>query len=227
MEEQRQRARLLGAREQFIQKLATEAKTRLAAVAGTNQGAYNNLLKGLIKQGILRLENESKVQVHARPQDLAVAQKAAAAAAQEVLAEAKAAGAERSLTVNVIADPALGGSAGGVTLSTQGGRITCDNTLEARLSLATADLTPVVRDLLFPSARAEVRTKPAIKDIHGNVLPPTGAAAHAHAPAPAAKPAAAHAPAPAPAAVAAADPFGTFGGAGGGAGGAAYDPFGQ
>ncbi len=212
MEEQRQRARLLEAREGFIQKLSGEAKTRLAAVAGTNQAAYNNLLKGLIKQGVSRLEGENVVQVHARPQDLAVAQKAAAAASQEVVAEAKASGVDRQISITVIADPALAGSAGGITLSAQKGRITCDNTLEARLTLAAADLTPIIRDLLFVSARAEVRTKPPVLDIHGN---PYGSA-HAPAPAPAPKPAAVHAPAPAPVA-AAADPFA--------ASSAAYDPF--
>lgn len=111
------------------------------------------LLKGLIKQGIESLEGENNVEVSCRPQDLSVAQKAAVAAAQEIAADAKAAGGSRTVTVAVSADASLGGSSGGVVVRGAAGRIKCNNTLEARLDLAFGDLTPVVRDLSFPSAR--------------------------------------------------------------------------
>lgn len=153
MDEQKQRSRLLAARDEFIQKLSHEAKQRLGTVASSNAQAYNNLLKDLIKQSLFRLEGETSAEVHCRPQDLAAAQKAAVAAAAALKEEAK-----RTVTITAVADPALGGSSGGVIVWAQGGRIKCNNTLEDRLSLLMNDLTPVVRDLLFPSARAEVRT---------------------------------------------------------------------
>ena len=56
--------------------------------------------------------------------------------------------------MTVSPDPKLGTSAGGVVLTAFDGKIRCVNTLEERLGTALVDLTPVVRDLLFPSARA-------------------------------------------------------------------------
>lgn len=162
MEERRQRSRLLGARDELLQKLNQEAKARLVTAASSNATAYSNLLKGLIKQGLNRLSGENKINILCRPQDLAVVQKIGPVAAQEVVAEARAAGAVRELAVTVEADQALGTSAGGVVLSALEGRIRCNNLLEERLTLALNDLTPVVRDLLFPASRAEVRTKPEI-----------------------------------------------------------------
>lgn len=166
MEERKQRSRLLMARDQYVQKLAGEAKQRLASVAGSNATAYGNLLKGLIKQGLLRLEGENKIEVRCRPQDADKVKSVASQAADEVSNELKAAGESRSISISVKSDPALASSAGGVVLAAMDGRIRCDNTLEERLKLAMAGLTPVIRDLLFPSARAEIRTKPAINIHH-------------------------------------------------------------
>lgn len=183
MEERRQRSRLLVARDEYMQRLSQEAKARLVTAASSNATAYSNLLKGLIKQGLSRLEGETKVEVFCRPQDLAVVQKAAPAAAQEYSAEiAKADPNAKAVSVTVTADQALGNSAGGVTLSGANGRIRCSNTLEDRLGLVLQDLQPVVRDLLFPSARAEVRSKPAVVHAHHiETLPVGGAAAMANA----------------------------------------------
>jgi V-type H+-transporting ATPase subunit E len=166
MEERKQRSRLLMARDQYVQKLAAEAKQRLASAASSNATAYGNLLKGLIKQGLLRLEGETKVEVRCRPQDADKVRTIAPQAAEEITAELKAAGEIRAISISVKPDNALGASAGGVVLAAMDGRIRCDNTLEERLKLAMAGLTPVVRDLLFPSSRAEVRVKPAVH-IHG------------------------------------------------------------
>lgn len=223
MAESKQRSRLLGARDAFVQKLHAEAKARLASVASSNTQAYNVLLKGLIKQAIESLEGETSVEVHCRPQDLAIAQKAAIAACQEIAAEAKAAGGSRNVTATVAADPALGTSAGGVFAQGAAGRIKVNNTLEARLDLAFDDLTPVVRDLLYPSARAEVRVKPKPYFPH---LEHAAAQAAAH-PKPAAP-----APKPAPAPIAAPagnhptlDPYGQFSKPAAAPAPAAADPF--
>lgn len=179
MEERRQRSRLLAARDEFMQRLGQEAKARLAGASSASASAYSNLLKGLVRQGLERLSGEAAVHVLCRPQDLAVAQSVAPLAAQvrgggssrrcrsrwnfkegtrlhllrpppqEIFASEG-----RSVTVTVAADAALGTSAGGVVLTAFSGKIRCVNTLEERLGTALVDLTPVVRDLLFPSARA-------------------------------------------------------------------------
>jgi vacuolar-type H+-ATPase subunit E/Vma4 len=223
MAEAKQRSRLLAARQQYVDKLAADAKARLSTIAQTSAAAYNVLLKGLIKQAMQRLSGEQSVEVHARPQDVAVATKAAAVAASEVGAEAKAAGRALAVTASVVADPALAGSAGGVVVHALGGRIKCNNTLEARLGLVLTDLLPVIRDGLFPSARAAEVVKPPVHFAHAAAAhaappPPAAAAAAAAAAPPAAPrpppPAAAAAPASPPAAEAApasasgaADPF--------------------
>lgn len=200
MEERVQRSRMLAARDEFLGRMAGEARARLTTAASVNATAYAGMVKGLIKQGVGRLAGEAAVEVRCRPQDLSVVTKVAPVAAAELAAEAKAAGEERAVSISVVADPALSSSSGGVTLAAKSGTIRCDNTLEARLELALADLTPVVRDLLFPSARAEVRVKP-----------PVVIAAHAMSnlskPKPAAAAPAAHAKA-APAKAAAATPAG-------------------
>lgn len=138
-----------------------------------------------------RLTGDTKVEVRCRPQDAEKVRQLTPLAVAELLAELKAAGEERVLTATVVSDQTLGTSAGGVILSALDGKIKCNNMLEERLKLAMQDLQPVIRDLLFPSARAEVRVKPAINiHVHAPVSskPP--------APAPAPKPAAAPAPAP-------------------------------
>ena len=131
MAEARQRSRLLAARQTFIEKLAAEAKARLANVAASNAQAYALLLKSLIKQAIESLPGEKTVEVHARPQDAGVAAKAAAAAAAEVSAEAGVG----TITATAVADASLSGSAGGVVVWAAAGRIKCNNTLEARMDI--------------------------------------------------------------------------------------------
>lgn len=167
MQERKQRARLLEKRDAYMSELGKEAAVKMTAVASSNAKAYHNLLQGLIKQGLTRLAGDNKVDVRCRPQDADVVRTLAPAAAASLVAELKAAGEERAITVTVTPDAALASSAGGVIVSSLDGRIKCNNTLEERLKLAMADLQPVIRDLLFPSARAEPRAKPPVT-IHGH-----------------------------------------------------------
>lgn len=178
---------MLAARHKFLDRLAKETEARLRASMASAPQAYHGLLKGLIKQAIQRLDGEQVVEVHARPADLAVAKAATQVAVGEVMAAAKAAGKTLNITATTVADPALAECAGGVVVTALNGRIRCNNTLEDRLKLVLHDLTPVIRDLLFPSAKAAVKTKPAIYFPHqvAHAAPPSAAAAH-HAPAAAA-----------------------------------------
>lgn len=188
---------------------------------------------------MLRLAGEAKIEVRCRPADLDRVRAIAPGAAAEVTAELREAGEVRPIAISVKAEPAMGASAGGVILAAQDGKIRCNNTLEERLTLAMAELTPVVRDLLFPSARAEVRTKPMIH-IHGKepfyAAGPGGAAAAAGGAGAGAGAASAHHAAPAPAARAAPAPAAAAprpaapvapaaGGAGGWGAAPAADPF--
>ena len=212
MAEARQRSRLLAAREQYVDKLSKEAAARLRAAIAGDKARYPALLMGLIKQAMARLTGEQACEVRCRPADLELARQATAAAAEKI----KAAGGP-ALATTVTADAALADSMGGVIVTAMAGRIRCNNTLEARLETVLHDLTPVVRDTLFPSARAEVKTKPAVyfphQQAHGTAAPhqpqccvPDAPAAAVATPAAAAPAAAAPAAAPAAAAAAAAAP---------------------
>mmetsp|Transcript_28094 Transcript_28094/g.66379 ORF Transcript_28094/g.66379 Transcript_28094/m.66379 type:complete len:230 (+) Transcript_28094:130-819(+) len=139
-----QRARKFTARDEYMTKLAGEARERLAAFSAQPQ--YAELLESLIVQGIGRLE-DTEVEVMGRAADAALLAKAAAAAQSRV----------EGSTVTVSSTHLDPRSAGGVRVTALKGRIVCDNTLEARLELALHDLQPVVRYMLFPSCRAEDR----------------------------------------------------------------------
>lgn len=233
-EERNAKARLLGARDHYLHELEKEAAARLSEISA-DAGAYTQLLKGLVKQGMVMLAVDEAVNILCRPQDVDKIKSVAAAAAAEYTALRKEEGVVVNVPVTVTADATLTSTAGGVIVTTHNGRIRCNNMLAERLKLAMAGLQPVVRDLLFPSARAEVRTKPGltgfalhaaeetkrkaaavaagVSNIPGRAAAP---AAHATFPGHAASSAAV---APAPAASAAA--FGSFGGVAS----AAVDPF--
>lgn len=160
--EQQQRSRLLSARDEYIQALAKEANARIASVAASNVDAYASLMSAIIKQCIVRLEYEPKISIHTRPQDVELVKKLVPGIVADVAAVTKASGSEIKVQLDVMADDSLSSSAGGVLAYALNGRIKCSNTLEDRLKLALYDLTPCIRDILFPSARAEVRPKPEI-----------------------------------------------------------------
>lgn len=188
MAEAKQRSRLLSARDAFVEKLAKETSACVLSYVRQKEKEYPALLKSLIKQAVLRLAGEQQCEVRCRAQDLAAAQ----AAVQSVVHDLQAGG-KGQLQVTVVADSALASSAGGVVVTALGGRIKCNNTYEARTAAVLHDLTPVIRDVLFPSARADIKTKPPVyfPHMHQHSAPPAPAAA---APA---KAAAAAAPAPA------------------------------
>lgn len=160
--EQQQRSRLLSTRDEHIQNLGKEAAARIASVAASNADAYASLMSALIKQCIVRLEYEPKIAIHTRPQDVDVVKKLLPNIIADVAAVTKAAGNEIKVDLDVVSDESLASSAGGIIAYALHGRIKCSNTLEDRLNLALYDLTPTIRDLLFPSARAEFRPKPEI-----------------------------------------------------------------
>lgn len=160
--EQQQRSRLLNARDEYIQSLGKEATARIASVAASNAEAYASLMSGLIKQSIVRLEYEPKISLHVRPQDVDLVKKLVPGIVSDVAAVTKASGNEIKVELDVVSDESLASSAGGLIAYALNGRIKCTNTLEDRLRLALYDLTPTIRDVLFPSARAEIRSKPEI-----------------------------------------------------------------
>ncbi|RHZ80509.1 hypothetical protein Glove_134g179 [Diversispora epigaea] len=133
------RLRVLQARQELLEELFNEARTRLKKVS-----QYGDLLKDLILQGLFQLLDEN-VTIFVRRCDLNVAKEAVDSAQKEFI---KSTGLSVKIDIedgNFLPDD----SAGGVVLTSHFGRIRIDNTLEERLRLAQEEMLPEIRLLLF------------------------------------------------------------------------------
>ncbi|EGC39830.1 vacuolar H+-ATPase E subunit [Dictyostelium purpureum] len=150
------RLSVLKVRDECLREIIKEAQKKLATVSD-DKGSYQTILKGLIIQGLHKL-NEAKIVVVGRKEDVPLLEKASSEAAAEYKSSTH-------KSIEVIVDkerflpqgpkPDYNGPAcsGGVILSALEGRIICKNTLDARLEICFEQLTPVIRTLLYgPSA---------------------------------------------------------------------------
>lgn len=123
-----QRLRVLQAREKVLDSVSAEAHQRLASLT-SNAETYKKLLADLILQGLFGLmENNATV----------IARKADASLVQGVLGDVKKryeAASKKTITLALDTEVLPAESTGGVILSTNGGRIRSNNTLDARLEL--------------------------------------------------------------------------------------------
>ena len=156
------KVRKMKSREQMLDDIKADAMLQLARFSTQDAGKYAALLKGLIVQGLVKL-NEDEVYVRGREADLAAVRQAAAAAEGEykALIARECNGEAVACTVKVDTErflppapvpgkPVAHACSGGVLLLACGGRLRCDNTLDARLGLCFTDLKPVVGKMLFP-----------------------------------------------------------------------------
>ncbi|KAJ3087461.1 V-ATPase V1 sector subunit E [Quaeritorhiza haematococci] len=137
------RLKVLQARQQILNDLAQEARSRLKGIT-SDPSKYQPLLQDLILQALFQLM-ESDVKLHCRKSDLEIVRKAAAEAAAAYDKEVKQ---KVKITIDE-ANPLPETSAGGVVLSVMEGRIRTANTLEARLELLMEHMLPDIRILLF------------------------------------------------------------------------------
>lgn len=152
-------------RDELVQKVKLDAIKKLGLSATKDQGKYGELLKQLIIQGLIKL-NESKVEVQCREGDAKLVNSILGSVAKEyekMIKESVGESVKIEITVSnkylatstnadgspsVAADGTLSCS-GGVKILAKGGRIVCDNTLDSRLKIAFDDLMPVIRQMLF------------------------------------------------------------------------------
>eukprot|EP00842_Homolaphlyctis_polyrhiza_P004301 jgi/Hompol1/4872/HPOL_001854-RA len=137
------RLRVLLARQTAVNELFAEAKSRLISIS-QNKEAYQELLKSLVLQSLFQLM-EHKVVVQCRAVDIPLV-KTAIEAAREQYTHAL------NMPVEITIDeanPLAAGSAGGVLLSALEGRIKSSNTLESRLELLQEQMLPEVRVAVF------------------------------------------------------------------------------
>jgi len=160
------RLKILKAREQCLQQLQLEAQKSLSTIS-KDPVAYKKLLQDLIVQGLMKLK-ENKVAVVGRVQDKDIIVSIMPLAASKY--EEKSGkqvelifdhenflppGPDRAATSET------GLCSGGVILSCDGGRIICNNTLDARLFLAFEQRLPEVRTKLYgPSYAIQKKKNP-------------------------------------------------------------------
>ncbi|XP_065841691.1 V-type proton ATPase subunit E-like [Oscarella lobularis] len=137
------RLKVLKQRDDQIKTLLESARDRLSVVT-QNTGQYQNLLRGLIVQGLFQLL-ESQVIIKCRKADLSFVKSACSPAVQEYER-----GTKKSVKITVDETSFLGADvSGGVELHAQEGRIKVVNTLDSRLDLISHQMLPEIRMRLF------------------------------------------------------------------------------
>ncbi|KAJ3286727.1 V-ATPase V1 sector subunit E [Borealophlyctis nickersoniae] len=139
------RLRVLQARQQVFQDLLAEARTHLVKISQDKE-KYHALLKDLILQALYQLM-EKTVVIQCRKPDIEAVRAAATSAKETYLKEfPKGGGLEFSIDEsNWLPDT----SAGGVVVQSTDNRIRVSNTLEARLELLSEQMLPDIRIMLF------------------------------------------------------------------------------
>lgn len=147
----KQRLRVLSARQELLDELFEKAGGRLGDVgAGKSKGKgapnYEEVLKGLILEGLYALVGEKKVTLRCRKKDQDVVKKAAEKAREEHKKAMKG----RDVEISIDEKERLPeGSSGGVWIFNGTGRIDVNNTFEERLKLLETDALPSMRASLF------------------------------------------------------------------------------
>ncbi|GAA5899781.1 H(+)-transporting V1 sector ATPase subunit E [Sporobolomyces salmoneus] len=135
------RLQLLEKREELLEQVFDEAKSRIGEVT-KDEKKYQALLKDLILQALYTMM-EKDIQVSGRPKDQSLLKKAADEAASEF--EDKI-----GFKVKIEVNEELGDkSNGGVLLKGYGTRIVVNNTLDERLRLLEERMLPEIRESLF------------------------------------------------------------------------------
>jgi len=139
------------AREALMKGLIVEARQKVTKVT-QDSNKYSKLLQKLIVQGLVKLD-EVDVIVYCLQKDVGAVKKVIEGAKKEYVTLMKAECGDDlkvKISVNEVAKKHLPDSRiGGVFLTGFGGRLTCDNTLEARLNLIYEEELPTIRQTLF------------------------------------------------------------------------------
>ena len=158
----RQNKRRMVARDDLLNKLFGLAKDRLAELCTKDVNKYKEVLKDLIIQGLIKIE-EPDIVVRCRQGDLDLVREVIPVAREKFVQMMKdECGEDVSITVTLNEDesrmlppppnvtPMLS-CAGGIIMEGHSGRLVLDNTFDKRLEVCFHDLKPVTRKCLFPS----------------------------------------------------------------------------
>mmetsp|Transcript_38404 Transcript_38404/g.46878 ORF Transcript_38404/g.46878 Transcript_38404/m.46878 type:complete len:221 (-) Transcript_38404:127-789(-) len=145
------RVKKMKVRDDLLQTLLSEAGAKCAMVArGQN---YPHLLQKLIVQGLIKIDEE-ECTIYCRGEDVKTVEKILPDAMEEYVAiMERESGVKLSpkVKLNDNRDKDLPDSTyGGVKLTAAAGKIVCDNTMSARLTLVYDELLPSIRAIIFP-----------------------------------------------------------------------------
>lgn len=144
------RLRLLQARDDFLNTTLTHAHENLGSIV-KDQAGYKKLLVQLIVQGVTKLHADNAL-VRCRKEDVAVCKAAIDETKSQWSKLASGPCPQLSLDETKYLPPAKGEGetcAGGVVIVAENGRISCNNTLDARLKSTFAACLPEMRKTLF------------------------------------------------------------------------------
>ncbi|KAJ9494273.1 V-ATPase V1 sector subunit E [Exophiala xenobiotica] len=137
------RLKVLSARQSLLDDLFEQARNQMAE-SGTKSKNYEEILKGLILEGLYML-NEKKLQVRCRKADKDKVQSAAKKAAAEYKEKV---GNDCEPVIDE-KNPLPDESTGGVFVVGGGGKIELKNTFDERLRMCESDALPSIRATLF------------------------------------------------------------------------------
>jgi len=143
------RVKKMRAREDMLQEMLREGEDLL--IQQTSRPEYSNLLKTLIVQGMIKIE-ELSVEIFCRNEDLHLVKQVLASAIDEytsILHDKCGENVTPTVNVNENQNFMLSSENPGVVLTALNGRIVCDNTLKARFALAYEEQLPLIRRTLF------------------------------------------------------------------------------
>ncbi|KAK6053627.1 ATP synthase, subunit E [Cooperia oncophora] len=132
----------LRAREDHIRNVLDEARVNLSKISN-DQARYPGILKGLIMQALLQML-EKEVLLRCRERDLGLVEKLI----PECLDALEKEWGEKTI-VKIDKNFLPPEAAGGVELSSKGGKIRVSSTLESRLELIANQIIPQIRTALF------------------------------------------------------------------------------
>jgi len=145
------RMELLKAEDSKKTELKEMVQKRFAGVV-KDSGKYKEFLKQAMIQAFLLIWDEDEVTVSCRKQDQSVVKNLMQGALDEVKSRAQKE-CNSKLKMNATFNNKPVKCSGGVIVSARGGKVVCDNTLDARLNIVMRTELPMVRERLFGKGR--------------------------------------------------------------------------
>lgn len=115
-------------------------------------GRYKTFMKESLTQAMIKIWDEAEVTVQCRKEDAKLVQGIMNDVLNGVLSRAKKE-CNEELAMKAVFDKTPIDCIGGVRVTARGGRVICDNTLDARLKIVIKDQMPYVKDKLFSAGR--------------------------------------------------------------------------